>query len=58
MNFIREVDPNSWQYQVLQGLEQINRAIDHLSVDELGGLKIELTFCNESIDKRISELSL
>lgn len=29
------VDPNSWMYQALQGMEQVGRSLGQLSEDEL-----------------------
>lgn len=29
------VDPNSWMYQALQGMEQVDRSLGQLSEDEL-----------------------
>ena len=54
---MKNIDPNSWLYSVLQGLEQACRAIRQLSADEISIAEVDLGICCDALKERKSELS-
>lgn len=51
------VDPNSWMYQALQGMEQVGRSLSQLSEDELKQVADQLmhlhNYAKELRDKKL-----
>ena len=52
------IDPNSWLYSALQGLEQVKRAIGQLSADEIANVEVDLGICQNALRERKTELGL
>ena len=52
------VDPNSWLYSALQGLEQAKRAIRQLSADEISTAEVDLGICENALRECKAELGL